>query len=76
VIYFICYPDGDRSKLTVVDLHPAVAYERDEIDTLNSRNYDSALEAMDECRDIADRFGLAYVLFKSRYDSSLDEEAS
>ena len=73
VFYFICYPKGNRDKITVIDLSYAVNYERNEWDCTTPTNYEDRDEAIRAARSLAENYGKDYELFESRYDPSTDE---
>lgn len=75
VFYFLCYPRGDRTKITVVDLANCVAYERDEWLNVNDLTFQSQTEAIEYAKDLANKHGLEYMPFESRYDSSFNESS-
>ena len=74
MIYFLVYPRGDRTRITVIDLSQYVSYERGDWDNVNSDTFYSPEEAIVAGRDIAQRHNLSYELFESRYDSSSSEQ--
>jgi len=74
LIYFLCYPKGDRSKITVIDLHPLVSYERDDWINVNDSTFSTAEEAIKEGRKIAKKYNLTYEMFESRYNESTSEK--
>ena len=71
--YFLCFPSGDKKRVTVIDLMNCVSYERDEWSNVNDNTYYSAEEAIEAGRDIAERFGLEYEPFDSRYGNNSEE---
>jgi len=67
--FFLVFPRGDRSKITVIDLMYCVSHERGDWENVNDDTYYSRDEAIKAARDIADRHRLVYMPFKSRYDN-------
>lgn len=72
--YFIAYPKGDRSSITVIDLAHSVDYEREDWATVNDLNFSTPDEAITYARGLAEKYGLRYELFESRYNQDLNEE--
>lgn len=72
--YFIAWPKGDRSSITVIDLAHSVDYEREDWATVNDLNFSTPDEAITYARGLAEKFGLRYELFESRYNQDLNEE--
>ena len=73
IFYFLCFPQGDRTKITVIDLQNCVDYERDEWSNVNKNTYFDHAEAIRAARDIAERYNLEYIPFESRYNRELNE---
>ncbi len=71
--YFLCYPMGNRNKITVIDLEDCVGYERTEWANVNDETFSSPEDAVKRGREIAKAKGLLYILFKSRYDPETSE---
>jgi hypothetical protein len=62
-IYFICYPRGDKSKITVAYESIACDYEiRDYALASRQRWYESK-PAIEYCKQLAKEFNLTYVPF-------------
>ena len=66
-IYFLCYPQGDKTKVTVIDLSVHVSYERDEWVNVNDLTFYSSEEAIAYGKDLCKRHNLTYVPFETRY---------
>ena len=73
MIYFICYPRGDKNLLTVIDLASATQYEKNEWDVTTPHEFDNRNEAIAHARGLARDYGLQYKMFESRYDHALNE---
>ena len=73
LFYFIAHPQGDKSRVTVIDLSYSVSYERSDWDAANSINFTNPDEAIKYAKAIADKYNLKYELFNSRYDESTSE---
>lgn len=73
VFYFIAYPSGDTSKVTVIDLSYAVSYEREDWATVNDKDFTEHTDAIDYCRALAEKYNLEYIPFNSRYNSEYNE---
>ena len=73
VFYFLVFPQGDKNRITVVDLSYACSYERDEWINVNSDTFNYRDEEIPEARRIALKYDLKYELFESRYYSETDE---
>ena len=71
--YFVVFPRGDRSKVTVVDLSDAVGYQRSDWAAVDDTNYVNSVVAIKAARKVAKVLGAEYIPFESRYDSSLNE---
>ena len=70
--YFVAFVDKGEA-LTVIDLGHSVSYERDEWSVANDENFHGHLEAIAYARALAEKHGLKYRRFESRYDKSLNE---
>lgn len=69
-IYFIAYPYGDKSKVTVIELSPFASYQRDEWDNVNECTFhgeEGKEDAIIYARKIAKTYNLDYCMFESRY---------
>lgn len=73
--YFVAFV-RNRQALTVIDLAYTVDYERNDWDAVNDENFHDPDTAIRYARKLADKYGLEYQLFDSRYDSSLSERLS
>jgi hypothetical protein len=73
-LFFLVFPGGDRSKITVIDLMHCVSYERNDWENVNDNTYYNRDEAIKSARDIADRYGLEYMPFESRYDNGDEKD--
>ncbi|MEF1338960.1 hypothetical protein REH81_19630 [Vibrio rotiferianus] len=71
--YFLAYPGGDHKKITVIDLGFSVEYQRNDWANVNDETYYDHEKAITDARKLADKFGLEYVPFDSRYNSDLSE---
>lgn len=71
MIYFMCYPKGDESRVTVIDLD--YAYEIDDWVRPDRETFASRNDAIMHARNFAFVYGKTYELFESRYDSELNE---
>lgn len=71
--YFLAYTNN-REAVTVIDLSNMTSYEREDWDTVNDVNMSDRDEAIAYGRDFADRHGLHYELFESRYDRTENEK--
>ena len=67
VSYFLAFPQGHKSKITVIDIIDIMSYERNEFANVNDNTYTTLKDAIDAGKDIARRYGLTYVPFESRY---------
>ncbi|MBD0788185.1 hypothetical protein HUO09_17660 [Vibrio sp. Y2-5] len=73
VLYFIIYPNGDESKITVIDLAQSVSYQRSEWTSVNDENFHDRDEAIETAKALAVKYSLTYLPFESRYNSNLSE---
>lgn len=73
MIYFMCYPRGNESRVTVVDLREGSLYEIDEWRRPDDETFASRDEAIMHARNFAFNHNKEYVLFNSRYDESMNE---
>jgi 3'-phosphoadenosine 5'-phosphosulfate sulfotransferase (PAPS reductase)/FAD synthetase len=71
-IYFVIYTNNKQS-VTVIDLASCVAYERSDWNNVNDYTFYSHTEAIEYARSLAERYGLEYERFESRYNNELDE---
>lgn len=67
VSYFLAFPQGDMSKITVIDIMDIMSYERSEFANVNENTYYKLKDAIEAGRDIARRHNLTYIPFESRY---------
>lgn len=68
--YFMVHPCCDKSKITVVELSPAVSYQRGEWDNVNDMTFhgeQGKKEAITYARKLAKKYSLVYCCFESRY---------
>lgn len=70
--YFVVMVDKGQA-LTVIDLAYCVDYERDDWSSVDNENFTDPSSAINHARRLANRNGLAYRPFESRYDSYLNE---
>jgi len=71
--YFVMHPGGDRSAVQVVDLSHNCSYERSEWLAVDDINFNDRDKAIVYARGLAQKYGLRYELFDSRYDERLNE---
>ncbi|OEE38298.1 hypothetical protein A1QO_02655 [Vibrio genomosp. F10 str. ZF-129] len=71
--YFISFLGGDRSKITVIDLHNGTSHQREQFSPVNDRDYRDLNEALVDAKSLAEKYNLEYVLFDSRYEKRLSE---
>lgn len=71
--YFLAFPKGDASKITVIDLAYSVSYERGDWANVNDETYYDHKTAIEEAKAMVRALGIEYVPFESRYNSSLNE---
>ena len=69
--YFACYPRGDKTKVTVIDVQ--YADEMHEWSVAHPNDFYVRDEAIEFTRQFAETHGLTYVLFESRYDNEKNE---
>lgn len=74
--YFVIHPRGDRSVVQVIDLANAVSYERSDWLAVNDQDFYDRDEAIQHARALAQKFGLSYEPFESRYNKELNESYS
>lgn len=70
--YFVVMVDKGQA-LTVIDLAYCVDYERSDWSCVDIENFTDPSSAINHARRLANRNGLAYKSFESRYDSYLNE---
>jgi hypothetical protein len=73
LFYILIYPRGDKSQIEVVDLAFAVSWEAREYCRATPHDYGDRKEAILEARRVAQRYGLKYNLFESRYNREDNE---
>lgn len=73
MIYFLCYPSNNESKIKVIDLENCVDYEIDEWARVDRETFSSRDAAIMHARSFAFIHGKEYVLFESRYDKETNE---
>lgn len=72
--YFVIYKDSARESITVIDLAHCVAYERTEFPVVNDETFSTPEEAITHAKALAEKYGLGYIPFESRYDSAISEK--
>lgn len=60
IFYFLCYPRGDRTTITVIDLSYTCSYERDEWSNVNDMTFYTPEVAIEYAKDLAHRHNLKY----------------
>jgi hypothetical protein len=73
IIYFLCYPRGNKKQITVIDLQYNMSYERDDWSCVTPHDYLDRDEAICAARYLASKYNLEYLMFESRYDSEQNE---
>lgn len=73
--YFIAFVDN-RKALTVIDLAYSVSYEKEDWDVACNETFEKPEDAIQYARALAQKYSLAYRMFDSRYDNSLNERLS
>ncbi len=74
--YFVIHPRGDRSEVQVIDLASCARTERIEWLAVNDQDFYERDLAIAHARGLAQKFGLRYVPFESRYDTERNESHS
>ncbi len=72
--YFLCFPVGDTTKITVIDLMNCVSYERDEFACVNDIDFYDKDEAITYARKLCDKYNKTYIPFDSRYGNADEVE--
>lgn len=70
--YFVVMVDKGQA-ITVIDLAYCVDYEQDDWACVDNQNFTDPSLAINHARRLANRNGLDYKPFESRYDSCLNE---
>jgi hypothetical protein len=73
LFYILVHPRGDKSQIEVVDLASAVSWEASDYRRVTPHDYGIREEAILEARRLAQRYGLKYNLFESRYNPEDNE---
>lgn len=73
IFYFICYPQGDRSKIQVIDEQQNLHYEKHDFALVNDLEWDNSKEAISYAKNLAEKYNLTYVPFESRCSHDKDE---
>lgn len=71
--YFLCFPQGDRGRVAIIDIQSNLYYEREDWDTVNDEWYDTLIDAVSAADKIAEKLGIVRERFESRYDENLNE---
>ena len=58
--YFIVYPAGDRTKLTVVNLNFSTRHEKNDYSIASRKEFDDRSEAVKYCRELAQKNNLIF----------------
>lgn len=74
LFYFICYPCGDRTKITVIDEQQSLHYEKHDFALVNDLEWDNVKEAIEYAKKLAEKYNLNYSPFESRYGQDEDED--
>lgn len=67
--YHIVYPCGDTSKLSVVEIVPALSYELGDYRVASRQSFSSVKEANAYARDLAEKNNLVFEADKSDQES-------
>lgn len=73
VFYFVAFVNK-RKALTVIDLAYAVDYEKNDWDVASKETFEDPEKACRYARALAEKYGLEYRLFDSRYNEDLSEK--
>lgn len=65
--YFIIYPYGDRTKLSVTSLNQYMMYEKDEYAVASRGEWSDEQEAISYAKELAEKHGLEFVGEKNDY---------
>ncbi len=60
-IFFICYPGGDKSKITVGYESYSCSYEIEDYSLASRERWCESSEAIVYCKELAKKHGLEYV---------------
>ncbi|ELP5902259.1 hypothetical protein QTV49_004288 [Vibrio vulnificus] len=72
--FFVAFPYGDKSRVTVIDLSHACGYERGDWASISEHNFNTAPAAIKYARQFAKLNDLVYEEFDSRYCSEYSEK--
>lgn len=74
--YFVIYNGKDKSAIKVIDLAYSVDYERSDFPVVNKEDFQELEDAIEHAKALAEKYGLRYIPFESRYDSGLNESCN
>jgi hypothetical protein len=66
IFYFLCYPKGDKSKITVIDEQTDLHYEKYDFSLVNDLEWNNSEDAIDYAKKLAEKYHLTYEPFENR----------
>lgn len=72
--FFACHPCGNKDEITVVDLAYQMSYKKHEWDCVNDKELHDAEDACKYARALAEKYGLKYIPFDSRYGDDYEDD--
>ena len=73
LFYFICHPQGDKSKIKVIDEQQSLHYEKHDFALINDLEWDNVKDAIEYAKKLAEKYNLEYIPFESRCGHDEDE---
>jgi hypothetical protein len=75
IFYFLCYPSGDRTRITVIDEFESSRYEKNDYALVNDLEWDNSENAIAYGRTLAEKYNLIYEPFKPRCGNINNEDS-
>ena len=73
LFYFICHPQGDKSKIEVIDEQQSLHYEKYHFALVNDLEWNNVKDAIEYAKKLAEKYNLEYIPFESRCGYDEDE---
>lgn len=73
IFYFLCYPKGDKTKITVIDMSENDRDEKTDFSLVNRLEWDNWNDAALYGISLAHKYNLEYEPFESRYNNTSED---
>ena len=66
IFYFLCYPKGNKSRITVIDEQQSLHYEKHDFSLVNDLEWNNSKDAIDYAEKLAEKYNFIYEPFENR----------